>query len=571
MTIEELKVLRESEDHVEFKAAQHSYPFNGGSHKEQSERRRCFLGYVVALSNELGGDLVLGMADKHPHDVVGTDFALGQVGELEDAVYGQLQIRVHCEELYDELGKRVLVTHIPSRPIGRRMKFEGVALMRTGDSLRNMSDEEEFAILSESEPDFSANICNGLSLSDLDENAIDELKDAYSNKQENSGLVHLPLDRILSDLKLLNSNGQLTNAALILLAKAAVLEKYLPQAKIIWEYRSTDSQIHYDNRKVVSEPLFLAIKTIWNLINQPALNKKHPFLRTGGYIFDVYDFNEGVVREAILNAIAHRDYKIASEIVIKQYPHRVIIANPGGFPKGVTIDNLIIVNSTPRSRLMTEILEKTGLVERSGQGIDKIYAYTLAEGKGMPDYTRSDYFQVMLSLSAKIEDPAFHSMIRPFYKNGELTLGVDDVLTLYHIKTNSKIHFNRDVVDGLKKRGLIRIDNKGGYLLPESYYAYKRSTKRKVGLYYEEDVRDLLKALGSEGNKSIGEIEKQYAEKPNRNQLKYLVSKLCGDEIIYSNGRGKGTRYFINNKFNAIDDVEAMVRIVIKYIEDLYL
>ena len=178
MTIEELKVLRESEDHVEFKAAQHSYPFNGGSHKEQSERRRCFLGYVVALSNELGGDLVLGMADKHPHDVVGTDFALGQVGELEDAVYGQLQIRVHCEELYDELGKRVLVTHIPSRPIGRRMKFEGVALMRTGDSLRNMSDEEEFAILSESEPDFSANICNGLSLSDLDENAIDELKDA---------------------------------------------------------------------------------------------------------------------------------------------------------------------------------------------------------------------------------------------------------------------------------------------------------------------------------------------------------------------------------------------------------
>ena len=570
MTIAELKTLRESEDHIEFKAAQHNYPFNGGSHNTQTERRRCYLGYVVALSNELGGKLVLGMADKHPHDVVGTDFALGKVGELEDTVYKNLHIRVHCEELYDEHGKRVLITHIPSRPIGRRMKFEGVALMRTGESLRNMSDEEEFAILSESEPDFSALICAGLNISDLDEDAINELKDAYSNKQGNSGLIHLPLDRILSDLKLYE-NGQLTNAALILLAKSEVLERYIPQAKIIWEYRASDSQIHYDNRQVVAEPLFLAIKTIWNLINQPALNKKHPFMQTGGYIFDVFDFNERVVREAILNAIAHRDYKIASEIVIKQYPNKIIIANPGGFPKGVTVDNLIIVNSTPRSRLMTEILEKTGLVERSGQGVDKIYAYTLAEGKSIPDYSKSDYFQVMLGLSAKIEDPAFHNIIRPFYKNGELTLGVDDILTLYNIKTNSGISSNSEVINGLKQKGLIRADIKGGYLLPESYYAYKRSTKRKIGPYYEQDIKNFLRALGNKGGRSIGEIEKQYSETPNRNQLKYLVSKLCTDKVVYSEGRGKGTRYIINDKFNAVDDIETVERIVIKYIEDLYL
>ena len=570
MTIADLKVLRESEDHIEFKAAQHNYPFNGGSHHTQAERRRCYLGYVVALSNELGGKLVLGMADKYPHEVVGTDFALGEVGALEDAVYENLHIRVHCEELYDELGKRVLVTHIPSRPIGRRMKYEGVALMRTGESLRNMTDEEEFAILSESEPDFSAIACAGLTLDDLDENAINELKDAYSNKQENSGLVHLSLERILSDLNLY-TNGQLTNAALILLAKTEVLERYLPQAKIIWEYRSSDSQIHYDNRKVILEPLFLAIKSIWNLINQPALNKKHPFLQTGGYIFDVFDFNESVVREAILNAIAHRDYKIASEIVIKQYPNKIVFANPGGFPKGVTVDNLIIVNSTPRSRLMTEILEKTGLVERSGQGIDKIYAYTLAEGKSIPDYSKSDYFQVMLALSAKIEDPAFHNIIRPFYKNGELTLGVDDILTLYNIKTNSEITHNNDVINGLKQKGLIRVDNKGLYLLPENYYALRRSTKRKIGSYYEQDVRTFIRALGTKGCKSIGEIVNQYTETPNRNQLKYLVAKLCVDEVIFPQGRGRGTKYAISDRFNAVDDIETVERIVLKYSDDLYL
>lgn len=274
------------------------------------------------------------------------------------------------------------------------MKFEGVALMRTEGSLRNMSDEEEYAILSEQEPDFSATICKGLRLSDLDDEAVLEMKNAYANKQGNSGLMHLSVARILSDLNLAKDN-QLTYAALLLLAKSEVIKKYLPQAQIIWEYRNEESQIHHDSRYVIIAPLFIAIKQLWALINQPALNKKHPFLQAGGYIVNVFGFNEEVIREAILNAIAHRDYKISSEIVIKQYPSKIEFSNPGGFPKGVTLDNLIIVNSTPRSRLMTEILEKTGLVERSGQGIDKIYAYTLAEGKRIPNYTKSDYFQVV--------------------------------------------------------------------------------------------------------------------------------------------------------------------------------
>src|SRR5882757_1938630 len=155
MTIEQLKQLHEAEDRVEFKEARRNYPFNGGSHKEQADRRKCFLGCVVALANEGGGMLVLGMADKTPHAVVGTDFGLDNIGALEDETYVRLSIRVHIEELFEN-DSRVLVTHVPSRPIGRLMKFEGVALMRTGDSLRNMSDEEMFSILSEQEPDFSA-------------------------------------------------------------------------------------------------------------------------------------------------------------------------------------------------------------------------------------------------------------------------------------------------------------------------------------------------------------------------------------------------------------------------------
>lgn len=101
---------------------------------------------MVALANEGGGRLVLGMADKLPHEVVGTDFANGKTGALEDEIYNRLSIRVKTEELFEN-EKRVLIINIPSRPIGKLLKFEGVPLMRTGESLREMSDQEIFKII----------------------------------------------------------------------------------------------------------------------------------------------------------------------------------------------------------------------------------------------------------------------------------------------------------------------------------------------------------------------------------------------------------------------------------------
>ena len=133
---------------------------------------------------------------------------------------------------------------------------------------------------------------------------------------------------------------------------------------------------------------------------------------------EIYELNEPEGREAVLNAIAHRDYTITSEAVVKQYPHKIIITNPGGFPKGVTIENILTVSSTPRSRLMTEILEKTGLAERSGQGVDKLFSITLSEGKAEPDYKNWDMFQVSLILRTEIIDKAFHVFVSQ-YQNSE--------------------------------------------------------------------------------------------------------------------------------------------------------
>jgi ATP-dependent DNA helicase RecG len=80
MTIKEIKRLRETEDRVEFKEAKRDFNFAGGSHADPRERRRCVLGYVVALANEGGGYLVFGVKEKSPNEVVGTSYEEGTLG-----------------------------------------------------------------------------------------------------------------------------------------------------------------------------------------------------------------------------------------------------------------------------------------------------------------------------------------------------------------------------------------------------------------------------------------------------------------------------------------------------------
>ncbi len=549
-TITELSNLKESEDKVEFKEAKRNFPYNGGSHHSQEERRKCFLGYIVAFANEGGGKLVLGMADEVPHKVVGTDFGKDEVGALEDDVYARLQIRVRLEELFNEDGLRVLVTHIPARPVGKTLKFEGVALMRIGDSLRNMSDEEMFAILSEQEPDFSAQIVTGLTLADLESTAIQKMKESYARKQKNPGFLQLSIEQVLTDLKLL-ANDKLNYASLILLGKREVIQRLLPQSKVIWEFRNSESQIHHDSRVHLEEPLFIAIDLIWQLINQPTLNKKYP-VQAGAYIFDLYDFNEAVIREAILNAVAHRDYTITSEVIIKQFPHKIIIINPGGFPKGVNIENILTVSSTPRSRLMTEILEKTGLVERSGQGVDKIFSITLSEGKAEPDYKDSNLYQVSLVLHTEVIDKAFHVFISEYQNSDkEPKLGVEQIITLCKIRNGIFQNLKLPIVKQLEDQGLIEktSGSSNKYVLPIEYHQLVDESLKIGKRYLVKEIEVLVLALQKKTLK-IGELENQLSESLNRNQIKYLLNKLVEDKVVETTGAASGTKYLLTSKYS---------------------
>lgn len=559
VTIEQLQHMRESEDHVEFKRGEGgNVSYNGSGKDKPHERRRCILGYVVALCNEGGGYLVIGMHDQYPHKVTGTRQAENAIGVLESDIYRDLGIRPDIYELYDEAGKRVLVIQVPGRPYGKAFKFEDVPLMRVGEELKPMDDQTFISILQEQEPDFSEQLCMDATIEDLDEKAIAVLKEKYARKQHNPSFMSLSKRQALTDLNLIR-DGKLTNAAVLLVGKERVIDKLFPQAKVMLEFRNFEHQIYFDSRKTFGEPFFFLIDKLWT-----ALNEKNGFvpLRDGAYIFDIPFFNEDVIREVINNAFAHRDYRINSEIVIRMYPTRIDVINAGGFPKGVSIDNLLTVPSTPRNRLLTDVLSKTGIVERSGQGMDKIFLYTLAEGKPEPDYSKSDDFSVTSILSATVKDAGFAMFIKTVQE--ELSeseqLTVFEMIELCKLKEGIRKDIDKNIVRTLEKKKLVERHGKTNaqfFTLPRRYYEITDKTADYSNLI-DWDVDQVLAVLApylmKYGKAKKSEIMGLVGDHVSEKRLRNFLNQLKSSGVIKAYGEKGQTVYKLGDKYSKANE-----------------
>ena len=543
-----LSILKESEDHIEFKEAKRNFNWDGGDHKDPKERRHCILGYVAALANEKGGRLVFGMHDRRPHYVVGTTYEQGNLGALEDAIYAKMGIRVRTEEVFEPSAdapdrKRVIIFTVPSRPIGKMLKFEGVPLMRTGESLREMSDEEMFKILSEQEPDMSAKPCDGLSMDDLDPEAIKVMKQKYAEKNENPGFEGIPDEQALKDLDLIEG-GKLNYAALVLLGKSKAIRKYLPQNNVVIEYRNDPASIQYDDRIEIQQPLFLAIESIWAYINQPRLNPQL-HISENAYIFDIKLFNKETIREAVLNAIAHRSMIVHNDVVIKQCPTELTITNAGGFPIGVDKSNVLTVNSTPRSKRLAEVLQKTGLVEKSGQGVDKMFANCIMEAKPLPDFSATDNYQVSLTFRTEIRDVPFLVYIRQEQakRPQHHKLNVFQLMAIYNVCFGDGIEVKDSVIDGLVKDGILLRSKTGKISMSKDY----QSIYSEIHSTGSVNWVGALKACAAKYDGTI--TRKTYMEfLPDWisvDKVRYSLSKLESMKALKREGIGKGTKYYV--------------------------
>lgn len=499
------------------------------------------INYCVALANEGGGYLVLGVTNKKPRKVVGSN-AYRNVNEAKALLLRSIHFRVDVEEFFHE-GKRAVVFTVPSRPIGMPIQYKGAYWMRSGESLVPMTADQLKRIFDEVQPDFSAAICPATTLDDLDPVAIERLRQMWHRKSRNDALLESTDLQLLSDAELI-IDGEVTHAALILLGRQTSLSRYLSQAEIVFEYRSNDTSIEYQQRKEFRKGFLLYDDDLWALIN---LRNDIQHFQEGLFVRDIPTFNEGAIREALLNAVSHRDYRLGGSVFVRQYPRKIEIISPGGFPAGITVDN-ILYRQAPRNRRISEVLSKLGLMERSGQGVDKMFRLSISESKQPPDFSGTDNHQVKLTLHGEVKDLNFLRFLERIGQETHSTFSTEDLLILDYIREGKQISQNlRGRLVRLIDLGVI--ESLGGrgrgarYILAKRYYTFigkKGIYTRKKGLDRETNKELIIKHLRHHKTGVITDFEEMLPAL-SRRQIHGLLKSLRKEGKVRLEGARRGS------------------------------
>ncbi|PNY80311.1 helix-turn-helix domain-containing protein [Deinococcus koreensis] len=334
--------------------------------------------YAVGLANARGGTVLVGV------DLVGGAPAERDAGELHPlmvthAIFelsgGRLTVNVQHHRLPG--GARVLAVFVPQAPYVLAAP-DGSVIAWDGAHLVPVTPSEAEPV---ADQDFTATVPPDASLADLDPAEVARLR-GLGRRIEAARLPDLDFLRELG--LLIPSHGALrpTLAAILLAGTPAALRAHVPQSEVCY-YHHAGSDVEFQFREDLLRPIPALLTRLAELIQ--ARNRFTP-VQVGLFRIEVWDQDEAVYREALLNALTHRDYTLRDAVHVHHHPDRLEILNPGGLPGGITPGNILRHQPKRRNPLLAEVLARLGLVERAGVGVDKMYSLMLRHGKEPPEY-----------------------------------------------------------------------------------------------------------------------------------------------------------------------------------------
>jgi ATP-dependent DNA helicase RecG len=525
--LQELLAAKENE-HLEFKEAKANFHFDK------------LVKYCAALANEGGGSIILGVSDKRPRRVVGSQ-VFGELERTKAGLIDRLRLRIEAEEVNHPNG-RVLIFTAPSRPIGVPIAVEGAYWMRAGEDLAPMTAHMLRRIFDEAAPDFSAEICPKATLADLDPAAIQSLRVRWASHSGNKALEKRPVEKLLRDAELVTPKG-VTYAALVLLSTRAALGGFLAQAEVIFEYRSTLRPGPANQREEFRQGFFSFYDRIWELVN---LRNDWQHFHERFVMYPVPTFSEIAVREALLNAVSHRDYRHPGSVFVRQFPRHIEIVSPGGFPPGITPEN-ILDHQFPRNRRIAETFARCGLVERSGQGADRIVEECVRHGQPLPDYSRSDAHEVWLTLRGEIQDHNFLKFLKRLGQETLDTLDPHDFLVLGLIAAGKRLRPElQPHVPRLLELGILDRTGRGRPILAKRHYTSPTGASTKTMERAAVRQRNQMAMREYITKKPGCSLHAIMAEFPalTRNQVQSHLKQLRSRALIHPSGPTKAARWF---------------------------
>jgi len=514
--------------------------------------------YAVCFANHKGGTLVLGVRN----DVAGRERAVLGCGpynihEIRTRIYDATdpKILVEVEELFlEDLGVRLLLIHIP-QGVGVHTTTDGVAKIRVGTDCEPMTGSMRQQRLVETGlVDVTAQVVPECPLDALDPLEVERLKRLIQARNPDSQLLKLGEPELLGQVGITQDDHP-TLAGILLIGREEIIRRHLPFHEI--EYLRMKNEVEYERRETYTCGLLKALDEVYRNIE---LHNRITTVRMGLFHYEIKDFPEESYREAVLNAVLHRDYLSTGSVFVKHYPDRLEVSNPGGFIAGITPENILRQNSHPRNRRLAEVLRRIGLIEKAGMGVKRIFYLQLVSGKLPPNYWTDGHSVRVTLFNGSLDEP-FVRLVKEREKKGR-PLGLDELLVLSILRRQRELTLpeaavllqldrqrTREILMQMVREGLLERSGvrKGQvYRLSGAVYrelgesvAYIRERGIDV-LRYEELILSYVREYGSITNRQVRELLGL-----NTHAAKRLLGKLVETSKLRRGGKGRGTYYVL--------------------------
>ena len=522
---------------------------------------------VVAFANTEGGSLFLGVEDNGEitgvHELHKNPITLSAY--IANNTVPPVSIRA---EIIDE-EKPVLQISVPKSYSGivatvsgkilrRRLKADGQpenTPMYPSEIATRLSD---LRLL-----DYSTLPLPEASTDDFDPLELDRMRQSILSYDGEKSLLELSneeLFKALGFVRDMNHQPMPTVLGLLMIGRVDSIKRFIPT-------HQTSFQVLEGTNVLINDDFTLPILASIEKLNTylEAWNPQRE-IEMGLFRMPAPDFDTRAQREAIVNAYSHRDYTKMGRVRVSITDEGLTISNPGGFIEGVTIKNLLTAEPHGRNPALTDALKRTGLAEKTGRGIDRIFEGSLIYGRTMPDYSASNTVTVSLFIPRSAPNIQIAEMVSNEQKRLGRPLPINTLLVLNYLKDaprsdnhqiSEALNLSETVVKTVLEKaiesGLVEAYGSGrgrNYILSKRVYQ-EANGNNNIGYVRQMDIDEtryleLIQNL-AKNNEYISRSDVVQLLHINENKAYSLLKKLVNSGALLPVNKGRYAKYQYKN------------------------